>query len=96
MALPVIVQSAREGPLGLALATGLQVMGAWMNAYVEALCEPRSGTTLSGPATGTEPEPEPAASSPWAGGGCRWAGRRYAPPTAPARCHEGVGGHESV
>ena len=30
--------SAREGLLALAVVTGLQVMGAWMNADVEALC----------------------------------------------------------
>jgi putative transposase len=41
VALTEIAESAREGLLALAVATGLQVMGAWMNADVEALCGPR-------------------------------------------------------
>ena len=41
IALTEIAESAREGLLALAVATGLQVMGAWMNADVEALCGPR-------------------------------------------------------
>jgi putative transposase len=41
VALSEIAESAREGLLALAVATGLQVMGAWMNAHVEALCGPR-------------------------------------------------------
>src|SRR4051812_34365207 len=41
VALSEIAESAREGLLALAVATGLQVMGAWMNADVEALCGPR-------------------------------------------------------
>ncbi|MDP9399131.1 MAG: IS256 family transposase, partial [Actinomycetota bacterium] len=36
-----IAESAREGLLALAVATGLQVMDTWMNADVEALCGPR-------------------------------------------------------
>ena len=41
VALTESAESAREGLLALAVATGLQVMGAWMNADVEALCGPR-------------------------------------------------------
>src|SRR4051812_43206025 len=41
VALTEIAESAREGLLALAVATGRQVMGAWMNADVEALCGPR-------------------------------------------------------
>jgi putative transposase len=41
VALAEIAESAREGLLALAVATGLQVMGAWMSADVEALCGPR-------------------------------------------------------
>jgi putative transposase len=41
VALSEIAESAREGLLALAVATGLQVMGAWMNADAEALCGPR-------------------------------------------------------
>jgi putative transposase len=41
IALTEIAESAREGLLALAVATGLQVMGAWMNADVDALCGPR-------------------------------------------------------
>jgi putative transposase len=41
IALTEIAESAREGLLALAVATGLQVMGAWMNADVEPLCGPR-------------------------------------------------------
>jgi len=41
VALTEIAESAREGLLALAVATGLQVMGAWMNADAEALCGPR-------------------------------------------------------
>ena len=41
VALTEIAGSAREGLLALAVATGLQVMGAWMNADVEVLCGPR-------------------------------------------------------
>ncbi len=41
IALTEIAESAREGLLALAVATGLQVMGAWMNADVEALCGSR-------------------------------------------------------
>jgi putative transposase len=42
IALTEIADSAREGLLALAVATGLQVMSAWMNADVDALCGPRS------------------------------------------------------
>jgi putative transposase len=41
VALSEIAESAREGLLALAVATGLQVMSAWMSADVEALCGPR-------------------------------------------------------
>jgi putative transposase len=41
IALTEIADSAREGLLALAVATGLQVMQAWMTADVEALCGPR-------------------------------------------------------
>jgi putative transposase len=41
VALTEIAESAREGLLALAVATGLQVMSAWMTADVEALCGPR-------------------------------------------------------
>jgi putative transposase len=41
IALTEIAESAREGLLALAVATGLQVMSAWMNADVAALCGPR-------------------------------------------------------
>jgi putative transposase len=40
IALTEIAESAHEGLLALAVATGLQVMDAWMNADVEALCGP--------------------------------------------------------
>lgn len=41
VALTEIAASAREGLLALAVATGLQVMQAWMSADVEQLCGPR-------------------------------------------------------
>ena len=41
VALTEIAESAREGLLALAVATGLQVMDAWMSADVEQLCGPR-------------------------------------------------------
>ncbi len=41
VALTEIAESAREGLLALAVATGLQVMDAWMTADVEQLCGPR-------------------------------------------------------
>jgi putative transposase len=41
VAMAEIAGSMREGLLALAVATGLQAMGGWMNADVEALCGPR-------------------------------------------------------
>jgi putative transposase len=41
IALTEIAESAREGLLALAVGTGLQVMRAWMDADVAALCGPR-------------------------------------------------------
>ncbi len=40
VALTGIAESAREGLLELAVATGLQVMSAWMTAHVEAPFRP--------------------------------------------------------
>jgi putative transposase len=56
IALTEIAESAREGLLALAVATGLQVMGAWMNADVDALCGPRGkhNTERAGYRHGTE------------------------------------------
>jgi putative transposase len=56
IALTEIAESAREGLLALAVATGLQVMGAWINADVDALCGPRGkhNTERAGYRHGTE------------------------------------------
>src|SRR4051812_50204749 len=56
VALTEIAESAREGLLALTVATGLQVMGAWMNADVDALCGPRGkhNTERAGYRHGTE------------------------------------------
>jgi hypothetical protein len=47
IALTKIAESAREGLLAVAVDAGLQVLQAWMNADVEALCGPRASTTPS-------------------------------------------------